>query len=354
MHGNFQLFKGDDTMPVPGENLQYSSWAGISSAIQSIEVHSLKYGTLIEQIHNNGRKQAMHTSATMGPLGLVNNKHNENLSGNNYSMVKIQAEVDGTFSLSIDSGFLKASGSYLLEEVGGIVLSLHLTPSAQFSYDADDTYGNCYYQFNNVTFSAIKLRPTSAWMLARAHQHIAGPVSIQFATTVSRLNQLQSNDEMMYDTVNFNALKSVYASMILASNLNNLAQDSFSLEIKDITQTNLSINGLEHPYRFPIVGATNTSKSALCRAYLEAITHSGKPQTSRVRTNIDVENYSDPSAVTPSYGFGYLLAPEGIRANGASINFNVKSDINNQYSVYVMYDIVKTLSFGNGFVNVQS
>ena len=101
--------------------------------------------------------------------------------------------------------------------------------------------------------------------------------------------------------------------------------------------------------------AADTTKAQLCRSYLESVSLSAKPEMDGVRSNLDVTNYSDVSSVEPAFGWGYLISELGSRAMNESINMQVKSDINALFTVYMNYDIVKTMTFTDGVtVSTQS
>ena len=248
--GKFKLLTGDGELPDTTNDLVYNNWSGLHSAIQSIEVQSLRTGQLIEQIQNYARRNAHKMSAVTSPLRLNMDMQNEHICGSLYDICKVQAEIDGSFSLRLDIGCLQSSLGYTIGEVGGLTVTINLNPSPQFCFDQAGTNGPCYFELNDVFFSATMLNPKPEWLIARAGQ---GAHTISFPTTVSRPNQLQSNSEQLYDISNFSRLSS---SAILASNLNNYLAGSFGLEVIGITETSLSINGRSFPVLFPLKGAS--------------------------------------------------------------------------------------------------
>ena len=356
LNGQLQVRNSSGDAIGLSHNVCFNNWGGIQTFIDSISIYSLKSGVLLENIKNYGQYVSKRVATLHGSHKLNAGLQNSiRCSADGYDETRIASQVDSRFSLEIMSGLLHASEHFTMEEIGGLLLEVNLAQSASALFDQDSTGGNTY-SLVNVRFSAIMLEPTAQWQIARARQYVTvGGIKVNYDSADIRVNQLVSNNDSINDTVNFASLKSMSVTLLLATESNSQDYDQFEMSVKDVTETSLSVNGLKHPYKFSLQGASNTNKSMLARAYLEAVSHSKRPIYDGVKTNINETNYSDTSSATPTFGIGYLFDDDGVPAKNTNLNLNVVSDISAQTVCHVQYDHTKTLTImDGGFVDVSA
>ena len=353
LNADLQVHDANGDNILISQDTKFNCWSGAQSCIESVNIYSLKHNSLLENIKNYGRYVAKRIGVLHGLEKVKAGLWNECLCASNYETTRIASQTDSSISLEIMSGLLHNTERFSMEDIGGLVIEVQLSSSPQFIFDEDGNSDDTY-SLSNVKFNCVMYEPNASWFEAKEASKNNGVLLVPYDSTDSRLNQLVSNNDSINDIVNFRSLKSVSFTMLTATDQNNMNSDSFEQQSKGWTEMSMSVNGLKNPYKFSIKADANTNKSMFARSYLEAVSHSNRPEYDGVRTNLDPSNYADTSASVQLSGLGYLLSESGVGMRNSNINVNVISDINAQTVCFMEYDHEKTLIISPQVVTVSS
>jgi len=344
----------DSASPAATENVSMNNWAGLQSLIDRVDIYSLKTGTLLESLNNYGHRMAIINAANTGPKELNESLFREIQTSSLPGLSQIQCQISADFSVEIMSGLLHASEQFSLDMVGGLLLQVTLNSNAQVLNLNAAVSKTPSFALSNVRFTANLLEPSDKWVMAAAQRFVKNGLNAKFPGTTSLLGQVVSNNDEIFNQVNFDQLRSVYWSLLNASDSHNKNSDSFALQVKDVTRCSMSVDGIQLPVKYAVTGTSDQQKCLFGRHALEAVSLSDRPSFDGVRTNISESNYTDDTDDTPAFCMGYLLDDQGTPMRNANVAVNVQSDISVQNLAYMFYDNVKTLSVSpTGMISVS-
>ena len=225
---NFRIYQGGSTTDRPNNqdangagayNSTIDSRIGCNSFIDTLRLRVLASGETIEEVRNYGHKEACILPALTSFDSYKTWMSNRCNAFARDDSEELRMNMDNTVSMPLHSGLLSSQRILDVSSLGGLVIDLSLCPDVQVLFGTDADNGS-YYQLSDVTL-------TFDWIVM-ANATSPQKNLMEYPAYQSYYQVVMSGDDQQSLLLNLSSVRSVFATTISSSWLNNYEQNGFA------------------------------------------------------------------------------------------------------------------------------